>query len=150
MDSEISKIVENLIKTKPAVEFLVGRNCDFDIVVSRIINRVQDFSKSGNNKHICIIPLPKWVYNDDNYEFYFHCCGDDDITYSSVEIFPETAIKLRNIEMINRSDLCLFYVDRNYGRTWQTMQYALSKNKEIINIADLRTIHNFHPSWMIW
>ncbi len=149
VDREIHTLVKTLARIENYVEFLVGRNCDFDVTVSKAINRVQNSLTNNNISHICVLPLPTGTYNDDNYEFYFHC-GDVEITYTSIETFSKTAIQIRNMDMVNRSDLCVFYVDREYGIAWQTLQYAKSRHKEILNIADFRTPYNFHPSWLIW
>ena len=64
--------------------------------------------------------------------------------YDEVEIcsesdgsHPKAAYQIRNRCMVDRSDLVIFYVTHNSGGAYQTMQYAKSIGKTIINIADL-------------
>ena len=49
----------------------------------------------------------------------------------------KSAIQIRNRYMINRSDLIICYTDRNHGGAYNSVNYAVRKEKEIINIADL-------------
>ena len=36
---------------------------------------------------------------------------------------------------VDRSDLVVFYVEHEYGGTWQTMKYAVNQKKKIINLV---------------
>ena len=38
--------------------------------------------------------------------------------------------------MVDRSDLVVFFVERDKGGAYQTMKYAKKQGKEIINIAE--------------
>ena len=49
----------------------------------------------------------------------------------------KSAIQIRNREMIDRSNLSVFLVERESGGAYQTLQYAVKQNKEIINLAEL-------------
>lgn len=149
VDAEIRKIVKKIITINDSVEFLVGRNCDFDIVTSKIISRNQHYF-NGIVSHRCVLPFPNGVYNDNNYEFYYHHYDNTEIAYDSIEFYPKSSIKKRNIDMVNRSNLCVFYVNKDEGIAWQTMIYAISQNKDIINIADFHTEYNSSPSWHLW
>ena len=43
----------------------------------------------------------------------------------------------RNRRLVDSSDICVAYCEHNGGGTAHTVAYALKKNNEIINIADL-------------
>lgn len=146
---EISKIVKKIVNANSCVEFLVGRNCDFDITISKAINSCQKAS-SNNASIICVLPSPTGLYNDARREFYHHYYDDVEITYNSVEISSNATLQIRNIDMVNRSDLCVFYVNQYEGIAWQTMKYAISQKKDIINIADFQTESDCVLSWTIW
>jgi len=39
--------------------------------------------------------------------------------------------------MVDRSDLVVFFVERNKGGAYQTMKYAIKQGKKIINLSDI-------------
>ena len=43
----------------------------------------------------------------------------------------------RNRRLVDSSDICIAYCEHNGGGTAYTMAYALKKEKELVNIADL-------------
>lgn len=62
--------------------------------------------------------------------------------YDEIEIcekfayaYPKGAIMIRNQFMVGRSDVCVFYVERESGGAWQTLRYAIRKHKTVINLA---------------
>lgn len=59
----------------------------------------------------------------------------DEIIYPPLENVPKRfAITKRNEWIIERSDLIIFYVSRNYGGAYNALQYANRKNKPYINL----------------
>lgn len=146
---EIRKIVKKIIAVNDCVEFLVGRNCDFDIATSKVINSCQKTSDNTVSL-ICVLPSPTGIYNNNNRDFYHYHYDDVEITYNSVEISSKMALQIRNADMVNRSNLCVFFVNQDEGIAWQTMKYAISQKKDIINIADFQTESDCVPSWIIW
>lgn len=62
----------------------------------------------------------------------------DGTIYPEIENkLPRFAIVYRNRWMIDRADLVIAYVDRCWGGAYQTYRYALSRGKEILNLAAL-------------
>ena len=51
---------------------------------------------------------------------------------------PKNAIQIRNQQMVDRSDLVVFYVDHSSGGAYQTLRYAQRKNKALLNLAYFR------------
>lgn len=51
------------------------------------------------------------------------------------KIYPKAAHQSRNRNRVDRSDLVVFYVEHEYGGTWQTMKYAVNQKKKIINLV---------------
>ena len=39
--------------------------------------------------------------------------------------------------MVDRADLLICYVEKEFGGAYQTMQYALKTGKKVINIYDM-------------
>ena len=46
------------------------------------------------------------------------------------------AYQIRNRQMVDRSDLVVFYVEHNSGGAYQTMRYAQERGKQIVNLAE--------------
>ena len=64
-----------------------------------------------------------------------------DSYYDSVEVceksalaHPKSAIQIRNKVMVDRSDLCVFYITRKSGGAYQTLRYAEKTGANAINL----------------
>lgn len=70
---------------------------------------------------------PKWLKKED-YEEIVYLDLNFDYWYSR--------IYYRNVEMVNRSDFVVFYVEHSEGSgAYKILKYAVMKKKQIINIA---------------
>lgn len=76
--------------------------------------------------------MAEYLENKKAYEQYY---DEVEICPESCESHPKAAYRIRNRSMVDRSDLVVFYVTRNHGGAYQTMQYAQRKGKRIINLA---------------
>lgn len=136
VEQRIYEIVRRLIEGKEHVDFYVGREGDFDQIVASTVRRAKKEVFDANSSLVWVQPYLKAAYRDhpEDYEAYYdsvEICGDSEITH------PKAAIQIRNKFMVDRSDLCVFYVARKNGGAWQTMEYAKKQNKQILNIYDL-------------
>ncbi len=62
----------------------------------------------------------------------------DEIIYPPIETVPlKFAIAKRNEYIVDNSDVVIIYVSRTYGGTYKAMNYAIKKNKIVINVFDL-------------
>jgi hypothetical protein len=61
-----------------------------------------------------------------------------EISYAASMAHPKSAIQIRNREMVDRSDLVVFYIQRESGGAWQTMKYVKKQGKTYINLHDQR------------
>ena len=75
---------------------------------------------------------PKYTREDAAYHDYY---SDVEISYTASKAHPKAAIQIRNREMVDRADLILCCIEREKGGAWQTVKYAMSQNKKIINLA---------------
>lgn len=130
-EERLTEIIKNLLLTKEYVEFLVGRDGDFDQIVSSTIRQVKKEMGDHNCAHVCILPYMTAEFRDNVESFYEY--------YDEVEVadtpHPKSAFQTRNRMMVDRSHLVVVYIDHEKGGAWQTYQYAKKKDKEIINIA---------------
>ena len=137
LESTIEQIIESLISEHDYVDFLIGRDGDFDFFISTILTKFRMEKHTHNFSHIWIMPYSKAEYtkNKSYYEKYY---DEIEICNESSNCHPKNAFSKRNHSMIDRSDLCIFYVENTYGGSWEALQYAKKKNKSFLNLADTK------------
>lgn len=135
VEDQVYSLVFQLIRDLEYVEFLVGRNGDFDQIASSCIVKIKKTYNESNNNHTWVMPYlsSDYLKNKDCYESYYDTIEVCDL---SAQAHPKAAIQIRNRVIVDRSDLCVFFVKSKSGGAWQTMQYALKSNKHIINLAE--------------
>lgn len=134
-EDKVEDLIYRLIQEHQYVEFLVGRDGDFDQIATSAVKRAQH----RYAEYRCDIT---WVMPYDKAEYYNNA-EDFDKYYDTVEVcaesakaHPKSAIQIRNRYMVDRSGLVVFFVEHNSGGAYKTMQYALNQGKRIINIAE--------------
>ena len=135
IEDRLEDLLIKLLKEHEYVDFLVGRNGNFDQLVSSTIKRVKREFRDDNCSHIFVLPYnsAEFQTNEESFAEY----------YDEIEICPEShaahfkaAIQTRNRAMIDRSDLIICYIGHNSGGAYQSVQYALKQGKEVINLSD--------------
>ncbi len=126
--------IRKLINEKEYVDFVVGRNGEFDQCVSSSVLRVRKKFRDDNSALVLVLPYPTAEYLN-NEEYYHDYYTDVEISYAASKAHPKAAIQIRNREMVDRADLVICYIERKEGGAWQTVKYAMEQNKKIINLA---------------
>ena len=136
-EKQVENLVRNLLLEKDYVDFLVGRDGDFDQIVSSTIKRLKRLVRDDNSSLIWVLPYATAELRDsiDSFQKYY---DDIEICNDAADSHPKSAFQIRNRQMVDRSDMVAFYVDHKGGGAYQTMRYAQKKKKNIINFA-LRT-----------
>lgn len=123
LDRLLDELIMQLLREHSYVEFLVGRDGDFDQLVSSAIKRCQRQYGHHNSSHIWVMPYPTSFFRDNEQACYDY--------YDEIEICEESSVKhfkaafqIRNRNMVDRSDLVVFYVENDLGGAYQTMKYA--------------------------
>lgn len=130
--------IRKLIDEKEYVDFLVGRNGEFDQCVSSTVLRVRKNVRDDNSALVLVLPYPTAEYL--NNENYFHDYYTDvEISHTASVAHPKPAIQIRNREMVDRADLIICYIEEKSGGAFQTIQYAERSGKTIINLANGKT-----------
>ena len=136
---KVENLLEEQIRTildKYAfVDFLVGRNGEFDQCVSSSILRVQKNYRSDNSALVLILPYltAEYINNMENYHDYY---TEVEVSHAASVAYPKSAIQIRNREMVDRADLIICYIKRENGGAWQTIKYARKCGKTVINLAE--------------
>ena len=131
--------IRKLINEKEYVDFLVGRNGEFDQCASSTVLRVQKNVRDDNNGLVLVLPYPTADYlnNEESFHNYY---TDVEISYAASKAHPKSAIQIRNREMVDRADLIICYIEHEKGGAWQTVEYALKQQKQVINIYNQNNI----------
>lgn len=133
VEALLDEIIEKLIHEKDYVEFLVGRNGDFDRYVSSAVRRAKK-RYWDNSFFVLVLPYPTAEYQN-NIRYFEEYYDEIEICQASAGAHFRSAIQIRNREMVDRADLVVCFIDHKSGGAYQTFQYAQKQNKKIINLA---------------
>ena len=136
VEDALNDLIRSLLQSKEYVEFLVGRNGDFDQLVSSAIRRCKREIRDNNSAHVWVLPYPTADFRD--YEEDYRAYYDEIEIFNSGDKHYKAAFQARNREMVDRSDLVVFFVERNEGGAYQTMQYAMKEGKACRNLYKAR------------
>ena len=130
LEDKIERVVRDIIREKEFVEFLMGRNGDYDIMAASTVKRVRESVGSDNSSLILILPYR--MKDDEYYEKYY-----DVIEYPiDINTHPKAAITARNRWMIENADLLVAYVEKDRkGGAYTTMRYMEKLQKKTVNLA---------------
>lgn len=131
----MKKLIRELLISKEYVEFLVGRDGDFDQLVSSTVRRCKRVVRDDNSTLVWVMPYETAEYRDNEKSFHDY--------YDNVEICGASAgghfkgaHQTRNREMIDRSDLVVFCVEHETGGAYKTMCYTKKCGKCIVNLSN--------------
>lgn len=128
-EDKLQKRITELLLNNQYVEFLVGRNGDFDQLVSSTVLRCKRSIRDDNSSLVLVLPYPTAEFENNEDSFYDY--------YDEIEICEESsrthfknAMQVRNRSMVDRADLVICYIERNEGGAYQTIQYAKKTRKD--------------------
>ena len=113
----------DLIENKNATVFYVGNHGNFDAMVRR---QLEDLSKTYPIKYYVVLAyMPS--KNDEP--------DEHTILPEGIETVPRRfAINYRNKWMLNKSDIVVTYVIRNFGGAWEFKMLSKRMSKNLIEI----------------
>ena len=134
IEERLEEQIHKLLSEHEYVDFLVGRDGEFDQFASSAVLRVRKQYRDDNSSLILVLPYARAEYlnNEDSFHDYY---SDVEISYAASKAHPKAAIQIRNREMVDRADLVLCCIEREKGGAWQTVQYAIKQDKTVINLA---------------
>lgn len=135
IEKKLEMLICELLLQHDYVELLVGREGEFDQMVSSIIRRSKRRIRDDNSSHIWVMPYLSAEYqgNEQAYQKYY---DEIIVCESSAKAYFKRAYQIRNREMVDRSDLAVFCVQQERGGAWRTMQYAKKIGVPITNVND--------------
>ena len=136
IENKLEILIQKLITEHEYVEFLIGRNGEYDQLVSSVIHRVRKRLDYKNCSLTLVLPYMTAEFRDNESSFYDYY-DEVEISQSASSGHFKSAMQTRNKEMVDRSDLVVFYVERQSGGAYTTMKYAVKNGKEIINVTNI-------------
>ncbi len=136
---DIGNALENLISDHllkhEYVEFLVGRNGDFDQMVSSTVREFRNRLGCRNCSLTLVLPYMTAEFRN-NEESFLSYYDEVEICQAASSAHFKAAMQIRNKEMTDRADLVVFCVDHHSGGAYQTLKYVKAKQIPYINISE--------------
>lgn len=137
IEQKLYELLRIIIQGNREVEFLVGRNGEFDLMASSVIRRLKKEIYSENVFLTLVLPYEtaELRNNIESFENYYdsieicEVCGEKNF---------KSAFTIRNRDMVDRSDLVVVYVKNNSGGAYQTLRYAEKNEKKFVNLYHTR------------
>lgn len=133
-------MVRQLLAEKEYVEFLVGRDGEFDLLAASVIKRCRRAVGEENSALIWMLPYPTAEYRDHEEE-YLNYYDAVEVSQNAAGAHFKSAMQIRNREMVDRSDLVIFCVEHQKGGAYQSMRYAEKQGVPFINISQNEKCH---------
>lgn len=134
VERNLEMLIRKLLNTKQYVEFLVGRDGEFDQLVASTVRRCKRNVRDDNSALVLVLPYETAEYRNNAQSFQDY--------YDEIEICDESAAKhfksahqTRNRSMVDRSHLVVFCVDHESGGAYAAMRYAEKKGVQTINLT---------------
>ena len=135
IEGRLDLLLHDLITQKEYVEFLIGRDGEFDLLAASAIRRAVKQYSYGNTSLILVLPYIKAEYRD-NEQNYLGYYDEVEVCSESSDSHYKSAIQVRNKCMVDRSDLIVCCIQRKSGGAYKTVQYALKQGKQVKNLSD--------------
>jgi hypothetical protein len=135
VENRLERVIRDLIERKEYVEFLVGRDGEFDQLVSSTIRRVTTAYGYGNSSHVLVLPYMKAEYRD-NEQSFLEYYDEVEVCAESSSAYYKSAILIRNRSMVDRSNFVVCCIQRKSGGAYKAVQYAKQNGVEVCNLAE--------------
>jgi len=135
VERKLERCVASLLAESMFVEFLVGRNGDFDLLAASTVLRCRKRSGDDNSALVLVLPYEtaSLKINKKSFEAYYN---EIEICTAAQKGHFKSAYQRRNRAMVDRSDLIVAWVEREGGAN-QALKYAERKGKRIINLCEM-------------
>lgn len=130
----LRRIVNDLLSNEEFVEFLVGRDGDFDLLAASIIRTAMQKINRQNASLILVLPYPRAEIIE-NETFFLDYYDDIEICDAAQISHYKSAFWIRNRQMIDRSDLVIVCLEHSKGGTARAANYATHRGIKVLNVA---------------
>ena len=145
VERALEETVLNLLRENEFVEFLLGRNGDFDLLAASVIRRCRRSYGADSSAMILVLPYETAEYRNDLpalLKYY----DEVEICEAAARMHFRAAMTARNREMVDRSDLVVCCVERQSGGAYQAIAYARTRGVICVNLAEDETAAGCAPT----
>ena len=134
VQNELENIISKIVSEHEYVQFLVGRDGDFDIIAASAVRKVKKILFVDNVDLNLVLPYMRAEISN-NIEYMLDYYNDIQVDDDARKAHFKAAIKIRNQNMVKKSQLVICYVERNKGGAYTAMKYAQKQGCTVINIV---------------
>ena len=133
VEKPLRAVLERLVEERGVRVFYTGGMGEFDELFARTVRSMkQDFPSL---RLVLVLPYLTERLNMD--KVFYEALYDEILIPAELEgVHPKAAIGLRNRWMVNRSDIVIAALHRNFGGAADAVRYAESAKKEIIRMRN--------------
>ena len=134
VQNELENIISKIVSEHEYVQFLVGRDGDFDIIAASAVRQVKKTLFIDNVDLNLVLPYMRAEISN-NIEYMLDYYNDIQVDNDARKAHFKAAIKIRNQNMVKKSQLVICYVEKNKGGAYNAMKYAQKQGCTVINIV---------------
>ena len=134
IQNEFENIISKIVSEHEYVQFLVGRDGDFDIIAASAVRKVKKTLFVDNVDLNLVLPYMRAEVSN-NIEYMLDYYNDIQVDNDARKAHFKAAIKIRNQNMVKKSQLVICYVEKNKGGAYNAMKYAQKQGCTVINIV---------------
>ncbi len=134
IDSKIAAALDTIMGKDDTFVFYTGGMGEFDSKCSSAVRAARHRFPEKQLRLVLVLPYMTNKVNTDKNLFETEY-DDVMIPIELAGVHPKAAIRERNRWMVDRSDMLLACVYRDFGGAYDTMQYALRKGLTVINLV---------------
>jgi len=134
IEEKAFELICEILRTHQYVEFFIGRDGDFDLLMASVIRKARKYIGGENSSMIWVLPYLTADFQKNENEYYQYY-NDIEVCEESAAAHPKSAFKIRNRSMIDRADLVVFYMEHESGGTYEAWKYAKESDKKIVNLV---------------
>lgn len=137
IEKRLEALICRILHEKEYVVFLLGRDGEFDQIVSSVVRRCKRTIRDDNSALVWVLPYPMADVreNEAAYRDYY---DEIEICETSGKGHFKNAYQIRNREMVDRSNLVVFCIQHESGGAWQTMKYVQKTGVAYLNLNEER------------
>ena len=126
--------LEEIIQTDDDFIFYSGGMGEFDKKCESAVRRIKRTHPERSIRLVLVLPYLTHEINRD--KEYFEAYYDDIVVPTELMgVHYKAAIKKRNRWMVDRADVVLAYIYRDFGGAFDTTRYAYRMGKPVLNLA---------------
>ena len=134
IEERLDALLHDLITQQEYVEFLIGRDGEFDLLASSVIKRCIKKYGRGNTSLVLVLPYMRAEYRN-NEKSYLDYYDEVEICDEAAMAHYKSAIQMRNRSMVDRSDLVVCCIQHQSGGAYKTVQYAQRLGKRVVEVG---------------